>query len=113
MASIVDKQNIAKAKDLIEKKDFIGAQIILKALLKTRRFNNHEEVQRMLKQVIKAIMWQDREASKPEHAAQVVECEIVKEPLKKASRHRLWEQQAKEKTWWYKAWQKLRAILPF
>ena len=30
MASIVDKENIAKAKDLIEKKDFIGAQIILR-----------------------------------------------------------------------------------
>tara|TARA_Y100001938_G_scaffold69506_1_gene96343 strand:- start:6702 stop:7052 length:351 start_codon:yes stop_codon:yes gene_type:complete len=116
MASIVDKENIAKAKDLIEKKDFIGAQVILKALLKTRRFNKHEEVQRMLKQVIKGIMWQDRQDSKPENeiiAGNLFEPEIAKGALKKASRHRLWAQQAKEKTWWYKLWAKVRSILPF
>lgn len=115
MASIVDKENIAKAKDLIEKKDFIGAQVILKALLKTRRFNKHEEVQRMLKQVIKGIMWQEREASKPQDnpCGQLFEPKIIKESMRKASRHRLWEQQAKEKTWWYKLWAKVRSILPF
>jgi hypothetical protein len=106
MASVVDKQNIEKAKELIEQNDYISAQEILKALVKTRRFDKHSEVQRLLKLSIVGGIYQDREASKPSE-------EAPSEPLRKASRHRLWEQQAKEKTWWYKAWQKLRAILPF
>ncbi|HIN87854.1 MAG TPA: hypothetical protein EYN05_04255 [Nitrospinaceae bacterium] len=45
MATLIEKRNIEKAKELLDQKDFIPALEILNGLIKTRRFNDHKEVQ--------------------------------------------------------------------
>ena len=45
MATLLEKQNIEKARELLDRKDFIAAEEILNGLIKTRRFNDHKEVQ--------------------------------------------------------------------
>ena len=48
MATLIEKQNIEKARELLDRKDFISAEEILNGLIKTRRFNDHKEVQALL-----------------------------------------------------------------
>ena len=45
MATLIEKQNIEKARELLDRKDFIAAEEILNGLIKTRRFSDHKEVQ--------------------------------------------------------------------
>ena len=45
MATLLEKQNIEKARELLDRKDFVEAEEILNGLIKTRRFNDHKEVQ--------------------------------------------------------------------
>lgn len=45
MATLIEKRNIEKAKELLDQNDFIPALEILNGLIKTRRFNDHKEVQ--------------------------------------------------------------------
>jgi hypothetical protein len=48
MATLIEKQNIKKAKELLDQKDFIPALEILSGLIKTRRFNDHKEVRALM-----------------------------------------------------------------
>ena len=48
MATLLEKQNIEKARELLDRKDFIAAEEILNGLIKTRRFKDHKEGQALL-----------------------------------------------------------------
>jgi hypothetical protein len=48
MATLIEKRNIKKAKELLDQKDFIPALEILSGLIKTHRFNDHKEVRALM-----------------------------------------------------------------